>query len=154
MILILKENKTCSAAHATLKIRKALLPRLTTHCTLSKLHLSLDKAVSITEEAPMLWGLLSKSRWEPLCTNSMLSQNYLKAGSQRDKTSLASVMASRKYSPKIDQIKKLLFQSLVMEATDAVTDPRISSEKVSENRLFNLKNWKETLEAHRLSDWQ
>jgi len=63
-------------------------------------------------------------------------------------------MASRKYSPKIDQIKKLLFQSLVMEATDAVTDPRISSEKVSENRLFNLKNWKETLEAHRLSDWQ
>ena len=55
-------------------------------------------------------------------------------------------MVSRKYSPKTNPIKRLSFQLLVTEATEEVKDPRISSGKVSENSLFNPKNWREISE--------
>ena len=82
----------------------------------------------------------------------MSSQNSLKARSHRDKTSSLSVMVSRKYSPRTNLTKRLSFLSLVTEATEEVKDPRISSEKVSENSLFNPKNWREISEDQPLCE--
>jgi hypothetical protein len=59
-------------------------------------------------------------------------------------------MASRKYSPKTNQTKRLLSQLLVTVATDEEKDPRTSSVRASENNRFNPRSSRETSEDHRL----
>ena len=82
----------------------------------------------------------------------MLSQKSLRARSHRDKTSSPSVMASRKYSPRTNRIRSLLFQSLVTEATEEVKDPRTSSVKVSGSSRSSPKNSRETSEDPQSSE--
>jgi hypothetical protein len=57
-------------------------------------------------------------------------------------------MVSKKYSLKIEKIKKWFFQLQGMEAIEEEIDLRISSERVSENLLYKAKNYREILEVH------